>query len=121
MSWQKNLGDQIRKARVAKGLSQEALATKTSITRAQISHIENGKSAPAVNIVTEIAAALDTDFFVDGYRIANVSASSALIAMPKQLAFNFDTEYSFQASIVEITSAGDQAITLSVRLRREIA
>jgi transcriptional regulator with XRE-family HTH domain len=124
MSWLKVLGDQIRAERRKQGFSQEELAQKTSITRAQISHIENGRSAPAVNIVTEIAAALGVDFVVDGFRISRDAASSpgtGPVGMPKQLAFSFGTEYRYGASTVEISGSAEQVITVSIRLQHEVA
>jgi transcriptional regulator with XRE-family HTH domain len=119
MSWRKELGLQVRTARTAKRLSQQELALKTSVTREQISNIENGKSAPAVNIVTEIAAALDTVFIVGGYQICSVSTVPKAAEAPsqvKQLSLAFDIDHRFHAASIRLDSVEDETVIVSLRL-----
>ena len=75
MNWQRELGEQIREARKAAGISQERLAQTLSVTREQLSNYENGKSAPPVNVVTEIISALRVEFVVGGCRIPSMALS----------------------------------------------
>lgn len=57
----------LRKLRVAKGLSQEALAVDAEIDRTYVSGLERGLENPTVAVLERLAAALDTEikvFFV---------------------------------------------------------
>jgi transcriptional regulator with XRE-family HTH domain len=49
----------IRKIRVAKGLSQEALAVDASIDRTYVSRLERGLENPTVAVLERLAIALD--------------------------------------------------------------
>ena len=55
----KNLGINIKSARLRKGLSQEELAEVCDISRNSISLIETGKINPTILIVVDISKALD--------------------------------------------------------------
>ena len=125
MTWRKELGDKIRAERIAKGLSQEELAAKTSVSRAQISNIEKGKSKPAVNIVTDIADALGASFVIGGCRISRVLPGTVSSHKPppaQQLCFTFDTDYRFSAGSLRINSAETDVLLLSLRLaKRKVA
>ena len=123
MPWRIELGHQIREARLAKGLSQAALAAQTSVTREQISNIEHGKSAPAVNIVADIAAALDVEFLVRGIRIGKTlsTPAGAEKASETQMKLSFDQEHRFKAASVTISAMEQDSISLDLRLYREVA
>jgi transcriptional regulator with XRE-family HTH domain len=103
MNWQRELGEQIREARKAAGISQERLAQTLSVTREQLSNYENGKSAPPVNVVTEIISALRVEFVVGGCRISldGLKQRSAQ-PIPQQLCFAYDTEHRFSPATVTI-------------------
>ena len=103
MSWRQDLGAQIRREREAKGLSQQALAEKTSVSRVQIGNIEKGKSAPAVNIVTEIAVALSCIFTIEGIEIGMPAAARPIEAVPIQGSLQFDPDVRISARSVTIT------------------
>jgi transcriptional regulator with XRE-family HTH domain len=121
MQWLKELGAQIRTARLNAGLTQEALARKLSVTREQLSNYENGKSAPSVNIVTEIAEALRVELVVRGYKIisADVKPSVPPVPKPEQLTLAFGAEHKFRAASVSLTPATQgNSITLKVVLSR---
>lgn len=53
-----NIGDKIRKAREAKGLSQKEVATALKMDQSQYSKIENGKTDPYFSTIEKIAKAL---------------------------------------------------------------
>lgn len=54
------IGQRIRKARKARGLSQEELATMTGISTTHMSHIETGNTKLSLPVMVDLAAALDT-------------------------------------------------------------
>lgn len=56
----KRLGDAVRAARKAQGLSQEAMADAAGIDRSHMGKIERGERNVTVLNVLKIAAALDT-------------------------------------------------------------
>jgi DNA-binding XRE family transcriptional regulator len=49
---------EMKKMRLAKGLSHANLAIRTGITRPAVSHIENGKRKPSLLVALKIANAL---------------------------------------------------------------
>jgi transcriptional regulator with XRE-family HTH domain len=53
-----NIGDNIKKIRVAKNLSQKEVTVSANLDTAQYSRIENGKTDPSVNTLEKIANAL---------------------------------------------------------------
>ena len=126
MQWKKELGKQIREARESANMSQEGLSGEISArfsypyTRAQISHIENGKSAPAVNIVSAIAEVLRVEFEVGGCRIGKRSelALGRLSVMPQQLCLEFDVEHSFSAASLKLISLPENSISLQAVFTR---
>jgi len=52
------LGDEIRKARLAKDLSQEQLAFKAGISRNYVSLLELNEKSPTVDVLMRVAKAL---------------------------------------------------------------
>ncbi len=58
----KFLGETIRIARKAKGLTQEALAEIVDIDEKHLSRIENGKSFPSLITLKKLLLALDLSF-----------------------------------------------------------
>lgn len=53
------IGQQIRKMRKAHGLSQEELAEKVTISTTHMSHIETGNTKLSLQVLVDIAAALE--------------------------------------------------------------
>ena len=53
------IGQRIRKIRRARGLSQEQLAEKVSISTTHMSHIETGNTKLSLAVFVELAEALD--------------------------------------------------------------
>jgi len=58
-SYRKLLGDNLRRLRKAKGLSQEAFSLRCDIDRTYISGIERGIRNPSLDTLIEIAKTLD--------------------------------------------------------------
>lgn len=59
-------GKQLAKARKAAHLTQDQLAEKVHVTRAAISHWENGRYVPDFDMIQALAQALDCRFDVNG-------------------------------------------------------
>lgn len=115
MGWRKELGGQIRQARIKAGLTQLQLAEKTSIKREHVSNIELGKNSPAVNIVTDIARALETSFRLDGCLIEpsrDILGALQPVLVPKQMTLDFEVEYKFDTRSVSLTARSASEIEL---------
>jgi transcriptional regulator with XRE-family HTH domain len=56
------LGANLRRLRVKRGLSLERLSALSGVSRAMLSQVELGYSAPTINVVWRIANALDVPF-----------------------------------------------------------
>ncbi len=54
----KNITDQLKALRKARGMSHEELAKKSGVTRPAISHIEGGKRKPSLLMSLKLAEAL---------------------------------------------------------------
>src|SRR5216684_5562634 len=54
------LGDRLRSAREARGLTLDQLSASTGISKAHLSRLESGARQPSVGILVELAAALGT-------------------------------------------------------------
>jgi len=61
MQSSKRLGENLRKLRLKKNLSQGDLATALSVDRAYISNIENGRMNPTLSTLEKIASALEVN------------------------------------------------------------
>ena len=53
-----NIGEQIKRIRTAKGLSQKEVTMTAKLDKAQYSRIENGKTDPSVSTAERIAKAM---------------------------------------------------------------
>lgn len=71
----KVIGQNIRKVRTSKKISQEKLAFKAGIDRSYLSEIENGYKNLSVLMLEQIAVALELDIkdFFEGYT-ANINS-----------------------------------------------
>jgi transcriptional regulator with XRE-family HTH domain len=56
------VGMNLRRLRLRLGLSLEKLAAKSGVSRAMLSQIELGQSAPTINVLWKVARALDVTF-----------------------------------------------------------
>ncbi len=57
----KRLGKNIRRLRLAKGLTIEDLALANELSRGYVSELENGKKLPSLDMLEKIAVALKVD------------------------------------------------------------
>ena len=60
----KKLGDNIRRIRLAKGMTQGDLCRKLEVDRGYMSNVESGKKNPTLSTIERIAKALDVS--IDG-------------------------------------------------------
>ncbi len=58
MNARRLVGRNLRKLRVAKGLSQEALATDAEVDRAYVGKLERGEENPTIALLERLAGAL---------------------------------------------------------------
>jgi transcriptional regulator with XRE-family HTH domain len=56
------VGSNLRRLRTRRGLSLERLAHKSGVSRAMLSQVELGRSAPTINVLWKVARALDVTF-----------------------------------------------------------
>lgn len=74
------VGLQIRQARVARGLTQTALAERLQVSSAYVSRVEAGQANATVGALARIAAALDAELSFSLTLRERGRASSALAA-----------------------------------------
>src|SRR2546427_7968396 len=119
MAWLQELGDKIRKARRQADLSQQELAKSLSVSRGKLSNYENGKCPANVNVITEIAEALGTEFIVRGYRIArNNGRQTPLVPLAEQLSLAFDVEHRFPGAALTIRPSKESILITAIVPRR---
>lgn len=64
-----DLGDKIKQARSAKGLTQKELAIQTGLTERTIQRIENHEVEPSVYSLAKISERLEADFSSEKHKI----------------------------------------------------
>ena len=78
-----NLGDSIRKIRLAKGISQGEMQKRTGILRSYLSRVENGHTVPSFATLQRLAGAMGvtlSDFFaIDGAGSSDGAGDSAAL------------------------------------------
>jgi len=118
MSWQHELGRQIRDARRRAGMTQGELAGHLTVRRETVSNYENGKSPALVNVIAEIAQALDAEFVIGGCKItkADVKRTTGDPAA-EQLCFAYDTEHRYKTAILTIRPTRNSIIINAVVAR----
>lgn len=52
------LSDELRKARIAAGLTQEELAAKAGISREYVNYLERGKRVPTIPVFVKLCSAM---------------------------------------------------------------
>ena len=77
-----------------------------------ISRYETGQDIPAVQLLARLAQILETDFHVQGFRIAfeETAASPKPRPVPKQLRLEFEKSRRFKGAVVEITPRKDRIL-----------
>lgn len=69
MRWEKIVGANVRRLRLERGLSQEALAGEANLAMRHLGRIERGEISPTVSILSKLADAMQvhlTAFFAGG-------------------------------------------------------
>lgn len=61
MGWEKIIGGNLRRLRVERGLTQEALAAEVELDVRQIGRIERGQSYPSIGLLVHLAELLGTE------------------------------------------------------------
>ena len=74
------LGSNLRRHRLRLGLTLDALAHTSGVSRAMLGQIELGKSAPTINVLWKIARALDIPFA----RLLEEEAGGATVVMRRR-------------------------------------
>jgi len=74
------LGTNLRRHRLRLGLTLDALAATSGVSRAMLGQIELGKSAPTINVLWKIARALDIPFA----RLLEEDTSGATVVMRRR-------------------------------------
>ena len=57
----RDIGKNIKELRCSRGMTQEELAERLHVTRQTVSNYENGRTRPDIDMLLDIAAALDSD------------------------------------------------------------
>jgi len=71
------VGSNLRRLRTRRGLSLERLAHKSGVSRAMLSQVELGRSAPTINVLWKVARALGVTF--SALLSTNLDASPVLL------------------------------------------
>jgi len=86
------IGPNLKRLRGEKGWSLDTLAQKAGVSRAMVSQIERGRSAPTINVVWKLARAFDVQFSVlmansdtDSIRCVPVNASQVMVSSSGRL------------------------------------
>ena len=90
------VGANLRRLRTKRGLSLERLAKRSNVSRAMLSQVELGRSAPTINVLWKIARALDVTFST----LLSKDTDAAPIVMPEAVAKRLnsrDGEFSSRA------------------------
>jgi transcriptional regulator with XRE-family HTH domain len=114
MTAAEQLAQQLRQARLAKGLSLRSLAKLVEIPASTLEGYEGGSSVPAEKLA-RIASALEhLSFKVDDYHFS-VSRSAPRASEPDQLALDFTGEYKYTKANIKI---GPEKITIVIDGRK---
>ena len=100
MRWKEKLGEEIRRARAKKGMTQEKLQEALQLAGLKLSlttlkYYESGKWAPDFGDLRTIAQALDADYFEidDNIRVDfSPNGKLRLDTLPQQLTLDLDAE-----------------------------
>ncbi|BDG03897.1 helix-turn-helix domain-containing protein [Anaeromyxobacter oryzae] len=97
------VGANLRRLRMRRGLSLERLSRASGVSRAMLSQIELGQSAPSINVVWKISSALDLPFSAlitgraAGGEVQVLRASDAKILTSQDRAFSSRALFPFDA------------------------
>ena len=105
------IGQQIRKSRKARGLSQEQLAEMVNISTTHMSHIETGNTKLSLPVLVDIANALDvrTDDLLERSQYTTGNAVEEIAAMLESCSAQE------AKAVVDIVKAVKQAIHVHLK------
>jgi transcriptional regulator with XRE-family HTH domain len=108
------LGANLRRLRMRRGLSLDRLSRQSRVSRAMLSQIELGRSAPSVNVVWRIASALAVPF---GALLSphNAKTPRVLHAHKAQLISNHDGSFLTRALFPREQARGSEFYQLTVK------
>jgi transcriptional regulator with XRE-family HTH domain len=89
------LGEQIKKVRLAKGLSQREFVTGADIEKAQFSRIENDKTDPSYSTIEKIAKAMGctlSELFIHSEEVKDVHSIDKFLMEKVIILENFDED-----------------------------
>jgi transcriptional regulator with XRE-family HTH domain len=110
--WRRDLGEQIKNARIKMGLTQGEVASRAGIAASSLSYYETGKMPVNFETLIAIARTLQAEFDVRGYRLAPTDGVVRSQPVATQLGLDFDKENVFQPTELSIrpTRAGQIVI-----------
>jgi transcriptional regulator with XRE-family HTH domain len=91
------LGANLRRFRVRRGLSLERFASECNVSRAMLSQIELGRSAPTINVVWKISTALRVPFSALISEKEQISPVAVLRADEAKVLANLDGGFTSRA------------------------
>jgi transcriptional regulator with XRE-family HTH domain len=103
MNWKQELGNQIKGARESAGLTQSELAIQLDVSRQMLSRYEAGRAAPAVDVLVEIARALEIEFQVKGILVRFEHGAGRSRLLHRQFKLEFEKARKFDRAHIEIT------------------
>lgn len=105
------IGQQVRKSRKARGLSQEQLAEMVNISTTHMSHIETGNTKLSLTVLVDIANALDvrTDDLLERSLYTTGNAVEEIAAMLESCSAQE------AKTVVDIVKAVKQAIHMHLK------
>lgn len=98
MSWKEELGSQLRGGRTDLFLNQQELCTRVGLHVNSVSRYENGVSAPELDVLIRLAAALEMEDFIIEKHIVTIKPSAPSAEKshePRQLRLEYGKEYVF--------------------------
>jgi len=88
-----SIGEQIKKVRTAKGLSQKEVVMGASIDKAQFSRIENSKTDPSFSTIEKIAKAMGcsiAELFASAEEIKDIHSHDKSWFYPQLCGYKFN-------------------------------
>lgn len=110
------LGSNLRRLRMRRGLSLERLSRQSRVSRAMLSQIELGRSAPSVNVVWRIASALAVPFSAL-LSVHPGKSPRVLHARKAQITSNHDGSFSLRALFPREPRRASEFFQLTVQPR----
>lgn len=94
----KNISENLRKIRIMRELSYEALSEATGVSKSMVFQIEKGEANPSINVLARIAEGLDIDVFrlISKPRITGTLVNPSDIAPVEKNPGQYDVRICFE-------------------------